>query len=95
MNEPKTRQGRARQSAYLAHDARRARLRLQRAQQALEALRWDLQRNDEVLRHLYVNRKSDVQWAMEVMRPLEETLARLNRGLDGEPPAAEALVDDR
>lgn len=93
MEKPKTRRGRARQNEYRAHDARRARTYLRNAASALTALRWELQRNDDVLRYLYVERKSDVQWAMEVGRPLEETLMRLLHALDARQPEGEGLVD--
>lgn len=94
MTTPKPRRGRPRKDQYRAHDARRARTYLRNAAGALTGLRWELQRNDEVLRYLYVERKSDLQWAMEVIRPLEETLWRLTNALDTQPAPAEGLADE-
>jgi predicted ArsR family transcriptional regulator len=93
MEKPKSTRGRPRKDQYRAHDARRARTYLRNAAGALTALRWELQRNDEVLRYLYVERKRDLQWAMEVGRPLEETLQRLLHALDAQPAPAEGLAD--
>jgi len=93
METLKTRRGRPRKDDYRAHDARRARTYLRNAASALHRLRWELQRNDDVLRHLYVTQKSDLQWAMEVVRPLEETLKRLTYALDATAAPAEGLAD--
>jgi hypothetical protein len=93
METPKPKGGRPRRRPFAAHDARRARTYLNRAARELQALRWELQRNDEVLRYLYVERKRDLQWAMEVARPLEETLKRLMSVLDARPAPAEDQAD--
>lgn len=93
METPKTRRGRPRKDDYRAHDARRARTYLRNAASALTRLRWELQRNDDVLRYLYVERKVDLKWAMEVGRPLEETLMRLMRALDAQQSESEGLAD--
>jgi len=93
METPKTRRGRPRKDEYRAHDARRARTYLRNAAGALTALRWELQRNDDVLRYLYVERKTDLQWAMETARPLEETLNRLMYALDARPAGDEGQSD--
>lgn len=93
MSPIEAKRGRPRRRPYAAHDARRARTYLRSAARELQALRRELQHNDDVLRYLYTERKTDLQWAMEVARPLEETLGRLVRALDGQPVEGEGQAD--
>lgn len=93
MDIPKPKPGRPRAAHYRAHDARRARTYLGNARSALERLIWELQRNDDVLRYLYVERKADLQWAMGNARPMMDALEQLRLKLDRRVAAAEGLAD--
>jgi len=93
METPKPKGGRPRRRPVAAHDARRTRLRLRRAGEALQALRWELQDNGEVRLYLYERRRGDVMWLMEKLKPIEETIGRLNRTLMFGQAEAEGLID--
>lgn len=93
MEKPKPTGGRPRRRPIAAHDARRTAIRLRRAEEALQQLRWELRDHDDVRLYLYERRRGDVMWLMEQLQAVEEAIGRLTRTVRFGQAEAEGLID--
>jgi alpha-amylase/alpha-mannosidase (GH57 family) len=87
------RTGRPRKRPYAAHDGRAVAIRARNAQHWLQQLRWRLDAEPEVLRHLYVERRSDIQWLYANGPVMVEVIDRLALAIDVRAAADEGQAD--